>query len=453
MSSVSLAVVAKLRDELRFVIDQTLALAMAAQFVRRPDQEHRIVARPGQGNRIMARLDPSPRQAAQAAAMHERLQRWQGITKSLLRRYAITPGVDVRHEAGKAAAYVLLQRTTTPAIPEGRWRVQFVRELTSIRLKLEEVLDLCGRSIPPSLLPAVHDPIDVYIDARRATDITADEVNAVIDACAAGKGNLAMLESLGKKLFPLLGGGARGWIRLHLANAGFLANAPWESLHDGKDFLAVQPSSAVSRALGRASAAPAAHEMPLRLLVTVSSPSDQDALNVDHEAQLLRDALGGLELIGRAEVHIATDGSLDTMLRMLRVAEDAGRPYNAWHFIGHGRFRAVSGQSELAMTGNDGRAQYIGAAQLRVLFKGHPLRLAVFNACESGTFAPIDCGAAIVVAMQFRISDEAAIVLADEVYGAFAAGADILSAMTNARRALFFRPGVEWVTPILMIRS
>src|SRR6266849_4342441 len=136
-----------------------------------------------------------------------------------------------------------------------------------------------------------------------------------------------MLESLGKQLFPLLGDGARGWIRLHLANAGFLANAPWESLHDGRDFLAVQPSIAISRALGRAPAAPAALETSLRLLVTISSPIDQHALNVDREAQLLRDALGGLELIGRAEVQIATDGSVDTMLRMLRVAEDAGRPY------------------------------------------------------------------------------------------------------------------------------
>lgn len=446
MSSVSLAVVAKLRDELRFVIDQTLALATAAQFVRRPDQ----------GNRIMARLDPSPQQAAQAAAVHERLQRWYGITKSLLRRYAIKPALDVDREVGhevqKAAASVLLQRATPPDIPEGRWRAQVVRELTSIRLRLEEVLTLCEQSIPPSSPPAVHEPIDICIDAGRATGVTVNEVNAVIDACAAGTANVAMLESIGKKLFPLLGDGVRGWIRLHLENAGFLANAPWESLHDGKDFLAVQPSIAISRALGRASAVPAAHETPLRLLVTISSPSDQDALNVDHEAQLLRDALGGLELIGRAEAHIVTDGSLDTMLRMLRVAEDAGRPYNAWHFIGHGRFNAASGQSELAMTGKDGKTQFADASQLRVLFRAHPLRLAVFNACESGRFTPIDCGAAIVVAMQFRISDDAAIVLADEVYGAFAAGTDILKAMTGVRRALFFRPpGIEWITPILML--
>lgn len=444
MSSVSLAVVAKLRDELRFVVDQTIDDAAAVCFRRRPDPE----------KRMMARLDPSPRQAAQAAGVHERLQRWQGITKSLLRRYALEPAVDVDHEVRKAAVYVLLRRVTLPDIPEGSWRKEFVRELTSIRLKLEGVLDLCERSIPPSSPPAGYDPVDVSIDIRRVTGITASEVHAVVDACACGKADVAMLERLGKKLFSLLGDGAtRGWVRLHLARAGFLANAPWESLHDGKDFLAVQPSIAISRAFDRGSAAPAAHGGPLRLLVTISSPSDQRALNVEHEAELLRDALGGLELIGRAEVRIAEDGSLDTMLRMLRVAEDAGRPYNAWHFIGHGRFNAASGQSELAMTGEDGKTQFAAASQLRVLFRAHPLRLAVFNACESGTFAPIDCGAASVVAMQFRISDEAAIVLADEVYGAFASGAGILKAMTDVRRALFFRPGVEWITPILMLDS
>src|SRR5262249_30266751 len=150
-------------------------------------------------------------------------------------------------------------------------------------------------------------------------------------------------------LFRLLGDGVKGkWIRLHLDRAGFLANALWELLHDGHDFLAVQPSIAISRALERERAVSPAHEEPLRLLVTISSPSDLHALDVEREAQLLRDAFEGLEWIGRAEVHIASDrivtdrsddlrqprpATLDTLLRMLRVVEQVGRSYNAWHFI------------------------------------------------------------------------------------------------------------------------
>ena len=443
MSSVSLAVVAKLRDELRFVMDRTFAHAASADF------RHTFRG----GNWPVDTLDPSPQLAAQAGAVHERLQRWHGITKSLLRRYALTPSIDLDHEVRKAAVYVLLQRETSPSVPAGRWRAKFDRELTEIRLKLEEVLDLCESAIPPASPPALYEPVDVWIDMRRDAGITVDELNAVVEACAKGKATITMLESLGRKLFSLLGNDARGsrrWIRLHLSDAGFLADAPWEALHDGTDFLAVQPSVAVSRALHRATASLPVHEAPLRLLVTVSSPSNLRALSGDHEAQILRDALGGLELIGRAEIDIAPDGTLDTLLRKLRAAEERGRPYNAWHFIGHGRFNA-SGQSELAMTGGNGTAQFIDAAQFRMLFRGHPLRLVVLNACESRAF---DCGTANRVAMQFPISDDAAIVLADEVYGAFAAGAGILSAMTDVRRALFCRPsGVEWITPILFLEE
>jgi len=139
--------------------------------------------------------------------------------------------------------------------------------------------------------------------------------------------------------------------------------------------------------------------------------------------------------------------------RMLRVAAEAGRPYNAWHFIGHGRFDVASGRSELAMTGPAGAAQFVGANVLRVLFRGHPLRLAVLNACESAQGAPVDFGAKAVVAMQFRISDRAAILLADEVYSAFAGGADIVSAISDVRLALFCQPGAEWITPVLFLED
>jgi hypothetical protein len=442
MSSVSLAVVAKLRAELRFVMDRTLALAASVQFLRRRDHAGRLVAR----------LDPSPRQVAEAGKVHERFLRWHGITKSLLRRYALTPVINLDHEVQKGAVYVLLQRATCPDIPAGRWRAAFDRELTEIVLKLEEVLDLCESAIPPASLPALYEPVDVSIDMGRDPGITVNELNAVMDACTKGKATVTMLARLGTKLFSFLGEDVYGsgrWIRLHLENAGFLANAPWEALHDGKEFLAVQPSIAISRSLPREPAGLPAQE-PLRLLVMISSPSDSRGLRVEEEAQLLRDALGGLELIGLAEVDIVTDGSLDTMRRKLRAAEERGRPYNAWHFIGHGRFNAA-GRSELAMTGDGGTTRFIDAAQFRTLFHGHPLRLVVINACESGAF---DCGAAAVVAMQFPISDDAAIVLADEVYGAFGTGAGILSAMTGVRRALFCRPpGIEWITPVLFLEE
>jgi len=98
------------------------------------------------------------------------------------------------------------------------------------------------------------------------------KVNAVIDACAAGKANVAMLQDVGKKLFPLLGDVARGWIRLHLATRAFWPTprgkrCTMEKISGRAD---LDCDFAHAR---RASAALAARETPLRLLVMISSPT------------------------------------------------------------------------------------------------------------------------------------------------------------------------------------
>jgi hypothetical protein len=496
MSVVSLEVVAKLRDELRSVIDRTLALAASARFRRVS----------GDAGNVVATLAPTPQQSLDAAGLNERLQRWSGIVTSLLRRYALAPAVNVEHEVRKATTYLLLQRSTPSKIIEGRWRRAFDEDLTKIRLRLEQVLDLCEKTIPQSTPSAAYEPIDITIDlldernCRVTLRSAAGEVTAVAPVCVAeadvrlmveayrrpGNASAAeqmpTLERYGRQLFSFVGDGvlanayttacraadsrgARRWIRLHLAKAGFLAPAPWEVLNDGSGFLAVDASTVISRSALRTRQAPPGATGPLRVLVTLSSPCDCLALGGRCETQLLEDALGGLQLIGRAAVDVAPDGTLDTLRRMLRNAEDAGRPYDAWHFIGHGGFNAKSGESELAMVGRDGKAQWIGARELRVLFDRHPLRFAILNACESGTGdvdtpaasvagALVDRGTAAVVAMQFMISDDAAIVIADEMYGAFATGIDVLGAMTDVRRAIYCLPrGAEWLTPVLILAS
>src|SRR5262249_49085815 len=155
--------------------------------------------------------------------------------------------------------------------------------------------------------------------------------------------------------------GARRWIRFHLAKAGFLARAPWEALHDASGFLAVDNWTVISRSAARTRPAPAGGTGPLRVLVTISSPSDCVARDTKSEKQLIEDALGGLQLLGRVEVDVAPDGTIDTLRRLLRAAEGSGRPYGAWHFIGHGEFNARRGENELLMVGRDGNAQSIGA--------------------------------------------------------------------------------------------
>ena len=61
--------------------------------------------------------------------------------------------------------------------------------------------------------------------------------------------------------------------------------------------------------------------------------------------------------------------------------------------------------------------------------------------------------AAAVVAMQFPISDDAAIVFTRDFYGAVADGEPLDQAMASARKALLADHGAEWATPVLFLRA
>src|SRR5205085_1701191 len=66
----------------------------------------------------------------------------------------------------------------------------------------------------------------------------------------------------------------------------------------------------------------------------------------------------------------------------------------------------------------------------------------------------IQQGIPAVVAMQFEITDGAAITFAREFYGALAAAHPVDSAVAQARKAIFGQENdVEWATPVLYMRT
>jgi len=103
--------------------------------------------------------------------------------------------------------------------------------------------------------------------------------------------------------------------------------------------------------------------------------------------------------------------------------------------------------------------------QLSVMLRDHTsLRLAVLNACEAGRIDPADPfggiadtlvrrGIPAVIAMQFEISDTAAIEFAPALYGALAAGRPVDAAVAEARKAIYAVSPVEWATPVLHLRA
>jgi DNA-binding beta-propeller fold protein YncE len=107
-----------------------------------------------------------------------------------------------------------------------------------------------------------------------------------------------------------------------------------------------------------------------------------------------------------------------------------------------------------------GRSHRVTGVDLAtILADQHTLRLAVINACEGARVALDSNGVAAnlmqyglpaVIAMQFEISDEAAIAFAAHFYGSVARNRPIDEALADARRGMFADGhGLEWATPVL----
>jgi hypothetical protein len=254
-------------------------------------------------------------------------------------------------------------------------------------------------------------------------------------------------------------------VKLRLTGAPELGNWPWEYLYHNGTFIALSTFTPITRyvdlprPVARLAVAP-----PLRLVVMASAPTDNygPRLDVDRERAIIATALADLERHGLMTVEWLPVATLDALQARLRKRE----PVHLLHFSGHGRWNEQEQDGELVLQDDQGRGQPVSARHLATLLQDHRLlRLVLLNACEGARHSAVDpyAGAAgtlvrhrvpAVVAMQFAISDEAAIILAREFYGALADGYPVDAALAEARKAIFARVrDVEFGTPVLYLRA
>lgn len=253
-------------------------------------------------------------------------------------------------------------------------------------------------------------------------------------------------------------------IRLRFASsAPELIDLPWEYLYnpDKNRFLSLSVDSPLVRDLdltGRIE--PLQLEPPLRVLVMIASPTDFDVLDVEKEWVRLKEAVADLEAAGRIVLDRTDTASLSALQRQLR-KED----YHVFHFIGHGGFDEQARDGVLIFVDENGRGRRISGQQLgTILHDEKTLRLAILNACEGGRASFTDPFAGVaqsllqqdipaVIAMQFEVSDRAAITLAHEFYAAIADGYPVDAALSEARKSIYADVSdVEWGTPVLYMR-
>ena len=247
-----------------------------------------------------------------------------------------------------------------------------------------------------------------------------------------------------------------------MSNAPILSDLPWEFLYDRRRnrFLALSQHTPLIREMDLSrSPVDLVRISPLRILVVISSPSGYDPLDTDREWTLLQSALADLREGGSVVVDRLELATLEQLRSRLRRSS-----WHVLHFIGHGGFNAEGGL--LVFENGQGEPVEVSAEELGITLNDHrTLRLVWLNACEgaradvtnpfAGTAQQLmQQGIPAVVAMQFEITDDAAIMLAHEFYRALADGYALDESLTEARKAIRTEVSeVEWATPVLYLRG
>ncbi len=252
-------------------------------------------------------------------------------------------------------------------------------------------------------------------------------------------------------------------IRLRLTDVPELASLPWEYLHEERrGFLSLYHKTSIVRYLEVPQAvASLTVKPPLRVLVMAASPHRYDRLSVETEWKSLQTAFGNLPR-GLAEIERLEKATLSALQERL----SKGDPVHVFHYIGHGGVDPKSGVSELVMEDEHHYADLVDGQRLSVVLQNHDsLRLVLLNACEGAAASVHDVFTGVAqslirqqlpatIAMQFKITDTAAVTLAKTFYEMLACGHSVDAAIAEARIAVFAqRHNVEWGTPVLYLRS
>ncbi len=247
--------------------------------------------------------------------------------------------------------------------------------------------------------------------------------------------------------------------------AAELSSLPWEFMYDPHegDFVCLSSETPIvrylefDRPLEELSVEP-----PISILAVCASPNDRPGLDVEKERGRMEKATQEMQQNGTLTLRWQEQTTYRELQRTLRRGT-----YHILHFVGHGGFDAAADEGMLALTNDDGGTALTSATDLARLLADHPtLRLVVLNSClgargsttnvfSSTAAALVRRGVPAVVAMQYEISDLAAIEFSRSLYEAIADGLPIDAAVSEARKMVVVtaRNSVEWGTPVLHMRS
>lgn len=255
-------------------------------------------------------------------------------------------------------------------------------------------------------------------------------------------------------------------IRLRLNEVPELADLPWEYLWDPrhKQFLMlgnIAPIVIVRYIEVPEIIQPLKVRPPLRILAITSSPVGLQPLNIEKEWKLLASSLDDLAQRGFIFLERLERPTLGELRRKMRKKD-----YHILHFMGHGLFDKSDQNGFLALEDENRRPRWVSGQDLAIQLNDlKSLRLTILNSCEGARASRTDSfvgvaqslvqrGAPAVIAMQFEISDQAAVVFSHSFYQALAEINSIDAALTEGRLAIHADGNkLEWGVPVLYLRA
>jgi len=262
-----------------------------------------------------------------------------------------------------------------------------------------------------------------------------------------------------------------------------LGGLPWEMLcrPDTRRFIANDQTTPVARYLDLSERIRPLEVMPpLKVLIVIASPDPATSERFRYQAidkathrGPLSDAIGSATYLEARFLHELTASGFSTlpeMQRVLQEAETANSPYHAVHILCHGGFDRGD-RGVLFFEREDG-SEHIVDARLLAEMLTRDIRLVVLASCNTGRIpiprrggnhpfagvasALVAEGVPAVVAMQFTVSEAAAVAFSDAFYHAIDENRTIDDAVTKGRlwiQAKGREGALEWATPVLFLRA
>ncbi len=198
-----------------------------------------------------------------------------------------------------------------------------------------------------------------------------------------------------------------------------------------------------------------AAELPINLLVTIPQAPD---LDLARERAVIEEAVAPLR--GALKLSV-----LDGLVTRTAFSDKLmGGRYEIIHFSGHGGH--IDGRNYVGLNKLDGSTDWVDSSVIvRLLANHQPLKLGVLNACSTGQVSETQAfsglamqllrsGARAVVAMQYLLSDEAALTFAREFYrklsiGESAGQVDVALAHARNMLAALYPGNTCFAAPVL----